>query len=61
MSGFTRVTKWVGKREKIKTEWGTITGEKFIHNEREQIQERTGDECIVRVGQENKLAIFRNM
>ena len=62
MSKFTRVKKWIGKREKIKTgEWGTVTGEKFVHLEKEQIQERTGDECVVRVGQENKLAIFRDM
>ena len=61
MSGFTRVTKWIGKIEKIQTEWGTISGEKFVHKEKEQIQERTGDECIVRVGQDNKLAIFRDM
>jgi hypothetical protein len=62
VSRFIRVTKWISKKEKIKTgEWGTVTGEKFVHNEREQIQERTGDECIVRVGQDNKLAIFRDM
>lgn len=61
-SGFKRVTKWIRKTETIKTgEWGVITGEKWVHNESEQMQERTGNECIVRVSNDGRLAIYRDM
>ncbi len=55
----TRITKWIGKTEKIKTEWGKIKGKEFLNKEKEQIQMRRGDKCYIKENENNKIALFR--
>ena len=32
----TRITKWIGKTEKIKTEWGKIKGKEFLRTDSDE-------------------------